>query len=125
MSTTVERLRELHAKATPAPWRASLEFRDHHSRQVQASDGSKWGELATLGCGPYEGHGSDNAALVAESRNALPALLDCAEALRAIARVHDKGCDDCEHDDKGCEDFADCKVLADARAALAALEAKQ
>jgi hypothetical protein len=73
---TIERLRELEAAATPGPWA-------WRSRSIDGPTG-RW--IAYL---PTEGEGLTDVELIAATRNALPALLDVAEAARQLI---DAGC---------------------------------
>ena len=114
--TTIERLRALLAGATPGPWntqctidrdpeeysaecvRLTYEHADSigEPRQTQLhmvysgdwDNESESGGIITAmtGNGPTS---ERNAALIATARNALPALLDVAEAARALAAVHE------------------------------------
>jgi hypothetical protein len=66
----VERLRDLDAKATPRPWKASP-YRGHVGSQVWAGER---GENAVLICADGDADDVD-AALIAEVRNALPEII--------------------------------------------------
>ena len=67
--TTITELRQLHQQATPRPWKATTAC-----DVIQAEKG---GLLA-------ESYGEANTVLIAAMRNALPALLDIAEAAKTI-----------------------------------------
>lgn len=82
MKDTLHRLRELEAAATPGPWQA-VEYGVHTERKA----------IAGRGFGPvddfYQGVYCDqpDADLIAEMRNALPALLDRLEKLEAVVET--------------------------------------
>lgn len=119
---TVERLRELRAKATLGPWYADRpdSFGDVNLRTKQE-------ELAigAIVNGAFKAMGQRadtpevNAALIVEAINALPALLDAVEALEPFAGY-------CTDGFTECSDFAplDLKVrhFTAARLALAKLK---
>lgn len=93
--TTIDRLRELEAAATPGPW----QWDGDNDVMVTAPDErwvanvGNWGrQNAAQGVGDMENSSllsniyemdQRDAALIAEARNALPALLDIAKAARA------------------------------------------
>lgn len=98
----IERLRELLEKATPGPWQTdrdrpgicSIRAPDGHARPYD--DGSV-PDVASVwryrgnGPGTIDGEFLDNAALIAEARSLLPALLDLVvrqdEALKLIESI--------------------------------------
>jgi hypothetical protein len=110
MSATqaIARLRELREKATAGPW---------VTRRHKLHDHEKWGPLVEIGqreeqigdssaavFGPDEEWIGDNvivqvsssdsdtdAAAIVAAMNSLPALLECAEALRALVVAVDEG----------------------------------
>jgi hypothetical protein len=96
MTPDTERLRELLGKATPGPWRVgetAIHGRKYGGRWVEVADGETRKSLIPIsGTGGSVSYTSEvvnvqlhddndaNAALIAESRNALPALLDALTA---------------------------------------------
>lgn len=75
-------LRELEAKATPGPW----DFEPHGDGVALFAgpseiDGHAIHRLNILNCAPdaWDWNGANNRAIIAETRNALAALLDAAE----------------------------------------------
>lgn len=80
--TTLDRLRELEQAATPGPWNASM---DTHPAHV-----ARLGQWEVYGRRYVSGVVARDAALIAEARNALPALLDIAEAARAVMEEWDE-----------------------------------
>jgi hypothetical protein len=68
--TTVTRLRQLEAQATPGPWR--------QERREVAVGGWEYGSVFI-----HDQDQEANAALIAAARNALPQLLDVVDAARA------------------------------------------
>lgn len=93
-SEAIARLRELRAKATAGEWRQHLV----DDTTIIAHDGD---EIASTW--PDGGHDADadfdadterheaNAAAIVAAMNSLPALLECAEALRALVVAVDEG----------------------------------
>ena len=81
---TIERLRELEQAATPGPWQSHVDSR----RALSVLDGSsipyRVAAIPKRDYWPLDGAGEANAALIAAMRNALPALLAAADALRLI-----------------------------------------
>lgn len=82
MSARLSELRALLAKATPRPWEPNTEIRGW--AQVLSASGRICGEVY---------HASD-AALIAAAVNALPALLDVAEAAKFLADEDPCNCAD-------------------------------
>jgi hypothetical protein len=80
MPADVARLRALLAAATPRPWAAEPQG-ERTWRVVSGLD--RLGAVVAADMWP----GADNARLIAEAVNALPALLDEVEALRAAATL--------------------------------------
>lgn len=79
--STIEELRALLAAATPGPW----EHRQHEGMHALAArDG--WAMESEPDDSDDGARVAADFALVAAMRNALPALLDVAEAARAVAR---------------------------------------
>jgi|GEM_PF-1794241 len=89
---TVERLRELRAKATEGPWETFSNYyqRKHHFTRAGKAEAimDKTGNEIVAWAG-FDGqpNGEVNAALIVEAINALPALLDAVEALEPFARL--------------------------------------
>lgn len=111
----IERLRELEKQATRSPW-DYCPLGAHRSRVVERKQGLSVALTPTAS--QAIGQHIHDAALIAETRNLLPALLDCAEACRLLL-------DSYQTDDRGATSYGLGK-LAEARAkateALAALE---
>lgn len=87
----VAKLRELEKAATPGPWTADG---DAQWCDEDGYYGDEWIDMPRQArtyiqhsrmSGEARVHARDNAALIVEARNALPALLDEIEALRALA----------------------------------------
>lgn len=94
---TIERLKELEAKATIGPWRNDFNGDIWHGGKPR----------------DWVGRCSDaNAALIASARNALPALIAVAEAAKAASLLWNSGT---ATDDEMC---AAMRTLASALAAL-------
>lgn len=99
MMVDIEKLRALLAAATPGPWKASIYYDDGQPSgvDVESESGSvcdvRGRQLAT-----------EDAAFIAASRDALPALLAEVERLRArkaemcscVRRYETPGCDECD-----------------------------
>jgi hypothetical protein len=84
--TTTKRLRALLAEATPGPWR----FGDAHPDELVVADSMTLAGATTVVCyGEPDDEGKADAALIAAAVNALPALLDVAEAARDYL-AHDR-----------------------------------
>ncbi len=89
----IARLRALHEAATPAPWDAAAIGGRKVPAAVFVADrdvahvytGTGPGRMVAQAFAEDEGHIA-NAALIAAMRNALPALLDVAEAAAVIAQ---------------------------------------
>ena len=87
--TTIERLRALLAGATPGPWRAR---KWPSPRMVEVLATTKPPIVPWSGFDDSDRTLKEhdaNAVLIAAAVNALPALLDVAEAARALAAVHE------------------------------------
>jgi hypothetical protein len=88
-TNTVERLRELRAKATEGPWETFSNYyqRKHHFTRAGKAEAimDKTGNEIVAWAG-FDGqpNGEVNAALIVEAINALPALLDAVEALTPL-----------------------------------------
>ena len=85
---TIDRLRELDAKASPAPWRTEFDTHIYAGEgeifEIDTSndDICEWFECSDeCGCAGYER--KPDIDLLAASRNAIPALLDEIERLTA------------------------------------------
>lgn len=78
MSTTIDRLEQLDAAATPAPWIA-IGYRVRANPETDTDSGITTWYVPALSDGPAD------AELIAATRNALPALLRVARAARACA----------------------------------------
>lgn len=82
---TVERLRELRAKATLGKWKP---HKDYPECIIAPDDANNWAIARCDDDAGFNSYGDDvsdqsNAALIVEAINALPALLDAVEALES------------------------------------------
>jgi cell division protein ZapA (FtsZ GTPase activity inhibitor) len=112
-----ERLRELLAKATPGHW--STVAAVPGAKGLWYISGNHAANNAEVDIGEVQGGAQSapyNAALIVAAVNALPALIECAEALKEIAKHFDN--QDISH-----KDFR-LQAALRADAALAALEDK-
>ena len=88
--TTIERLRALLDEATPRPWEAedtsdvNDDLFSDDERESPLSTGWFRGQVGKVDVGDYSTLTFADAALMVEAVNALPALLDVAEASRAL-----------------------------------------
>ena len=132
MSATeaIARLRELRAKATPAPWSAKKEaFDDDEWERQYVYHAIPNGEMPVAF--PLGGTREDaNAAAIVAAMNSLPALLECASVLELLVGSIDAAQFEGLHDAIANEDAERMKDLLtrrilhhehDARAALDAL----
>jgi len=136
-TNTVERLRELRAKATEGPWETFSNYyqRKHHFTRAGKAEAimDKTGNEIVAWAG-FDGqpNGEVNAALIVEAINALPALLDAVEALEPFAREAERlpwNAEDAATYEAGCDEDCDpipslfvVRDLRRARAALATLK---
>lgn len=89
---TVERLRELRAKATLGKWKT---HKDCPECIIAPDDANNWAIARCDDDAGFNSYGDDvsdqsNAALIVAAINALPALLDAVEALEKIKALSDK-----------------------------------
>jgi hypothetical protein len=126
-------LRALVAKATPGPWRVE---QMHTSAHIHQQDGLHWLASCVVGHGdwhnPEASRGAKDAALITAAVNALPALLDAAEATAALEGEVRKRLDSAKAwragTDEGTPDWyrfdgaaRECEAILAARAALSEL----
>jgi len=131
---TVERLRELRAKATLGKWKP---HKDYPECIIAPDDANNWAIARCDDDAGFNSHGDDvsdqsNAALIVEAINALPALLDAVEALEPFAREAERlpwNAEDAATYEAGCDEDCDpipslfvVRDLRRARAALATLK---
>jgi hypothetical protein len=88
MTDVVARLRQLEAAATPGPWSVrpywfEVDGEPAHSEVIIGED--RYSDGRVLPRRLREEMDNDNAALIVAARNALPQLLDIAEAMRRLA----------------------------------------
>lgn len=76
---TIERLKELDAKATPGPWQTRFIYRAYSAGR----------DLPDLEYGTKPEQDWPDCELIAEMRNALPELLAQGEILAALAKSHE------------------------------------
>lgn len=81
MTTKLDRLRALHAAATPGDW---FTPDCEGSETVTSDEGDEIANCATKLCSS----GQADADSIAATHNALPSLLACVDALRALAPDH-------------------------------------
>ncbi len=88
MTIDLNALRELADRATPGPWTA-----DVHSADDYDDSGSRWGDLRgpdmarsvfCVDLGDFYALSPENAAFIAASRTAVPALIAEVERLKAL-----------------------------------------
>lgn len=82
--TLLSRLRAAHEAATPGPWRDTFDKDGNNNGEVYAVDG--YDDMRSVADVRGDRYDAD-ARLVCLARNALPALLDVAEAAEALARL--------------------------------------
>lgn len=104
----IARLRKLEEEATPGPW--TVTGGDLYAEKAHDLDGMV---AEMIGCTPATY--SADADLIANMRNALPALIECAEAMAAMLEMPSA----CVRDE---EVLANNDLRARARAALEKLE---
>ena len=81
---TLERLKELARKATPGPWEVSKDF----PWVVVAPEPAKLGKgHVYFSCSCGGGNNEENAVYLASALNALPLLIEVAEAARELLEV--------------------------------------
>lgn len=123
-AAVIERLRALERKATGGPWLQSHCPEKNGMYSTRVYDGAGQ-DIATLAWHsvPVDGgertDRAENAALIADARNLLPALLDCAEALERLRVAQRAYMADRGNDALG-KKVGEAAIVADA--ALAALE---
>ncbi len=84
MSLDLDPIKQRLAAATPGPWRVKEGQRSLHRGTVEVEEFGRLIEtVAECYCGGYEGHGRQNAELVAHAPEDLEALIEEVERLRA------------------------------------------
>lgn len=113
MTTRLERLKDLEAKATPGEWKttpgeydSSLEGKKFQVNPMGLKDPSGQ-SVFSLDCGDFQGLNDSDTRLIAELRNAAKELIELVEL--ADRFVQSRECYDCE-------ETPDCSrcILADA-----------